>query len=171
MEGAGEIYERYRGLLLIVARAILGETGRPEDAEECVQDVLWEYLRSKEKWDEGRGSEKTYLCVLTRSRARTLRKKLQSRDDLPLEEGLHLTAEDGMERAAVRDALDRAVRSLSRDERRLFTLRFVYEWPTGQVAKQLGISQSAVTTRTARLRDKLRRLLAREGLELDGKER
>lgn len=167
---AQEFWERYRGLLFTVVGAVLGEAGRPEDAEECVQDVLWEFWRDREKWDERRGSEKTYLCVLARSRARTLRKKLRARETLPLDEELWLTAEDGAERAAVRDALRQALADLSPEERKLFTLRYVYEWPAKDIGRQLGIGQSAVTTRTHRLREKLKRLLAREGLGMSGKE-
>lgn len=169
-ERARQVWGTYRVLLTTVVRSILGDRGRDEDVEECVQDVVWTYLKDPGKWDPARGSEKTYLCVLARSRARNLRKKLGASAECPLDEGICLAAEDGMERAAVRDALERALAALDGEERRLFTLRFLYEWSTAEIAATLGISPSAVTTRTARLRDKLKKRLAREGIGLVGKE-
>lgn len=165
---AGRVWEEYRHLLDTVVRSLLKPVGSEEDVEECVQDILWEYLSNREKWDPARGSEKTYLCVLARSRAKTLRKKLAGRAAEPLEEGMALVAGDDMERSAVQDALKRALGRLTPEERRLFTLRFVYEWPTAELARQLGISESAVTTRTQRLRGKLKRLLSMEGLGVEG---
>ena len=72
MEAEAErIYGQYHTLLSTVVRGILGDG--TEDWEACVQDVIWEFLRAPGKFDPARGSEKTYLCVLARSRARTLR--------------------------------------------------------------------------------------------------
>ena len=160
----------YRRLLLTVVRSILGPVGTAEDAEDCVQEVLWEYLKQRDKLDGRRGSEKTYLCVLARSRARTLRGRLAAQAGVPLEEELALAAPDGRGEAEMRQALGAAVGALTAEERKLFTLRFVYQWSVRETAKELGVSQSAVTTRTGRLREKLGRLLAEEGVELCGKE-
>lgn len=160
---------QYEKLLTVVVRAILGESGTAEDIEECVQDVFAEYLRSPQKLDETRGEEKTYLCVLARSRARSLRKRLTARSGVTLDEELMLTAPDEMERAQVRDALRTALSGLTSEERRLFTLRFVYLWSIEETAHALGLSPTNVTTRTARLRKKLQKLLALQGLAV-GKE-
>ena len=167
---AERVCASYRRLLVTVVGSILGSAGTPEDAEDCVQEVLWEYLKHRDKLDGGRGTEKTYLCVLARSRARTLRGRLSARRDVPLKEELALTAPDGRDGAEVQEALRRAVGALTEEERKLFTLRFVYQWSVKETAKELGVGQSAVTTRTGRLREKLRRLLAQEGIELCGKE-
>lgn len=167
---AERVCTRYRRLLLTVVGAILGPAGTPEDAEDCVQEVLWAYLKDREKLDEDRGSEKTYLCVLARSRARTLRRRLLARQDLPMDEELTLAAPDERDGSEVRAALAAALAALSGEERRLFTLRFVYQWPTAETAKELGIRPSAVTTRTGRLREKLKRLLGEQGITLCGEE-
>ena len=128
---AERIFRQYGKLLTAVAAAQL--PGRPEDAEECVQDAVWAFVEGREKWDPGRGSEKTWLCLLLRSRARDRR---------------------------------RALGELSREERRLFTLRFVYGLPSAELGGMLGLSPNGVDARVSRLRRKLKRLLARQGLGL-----
>ena len=168
---ARRIYQSYHTLVRTVVRRILGPAGTEEDSEECVQDVLWEFLRGADKWDPAKGSEKTYLCMLARSRARSRRKKLLAGAAEPLEDHtLAFTVPDGTERAVVRDGLRRALEGLTAEERKLFTLRFVYEWDGGEIGRALGLSQSAVTTRVNRLRKKLKKLLAIQGIGMDGKE-
>ena len=156
-------------LLDTIADALL--PGHPEEAEECVQDAVWAYVEGRQRWDPARGSEKTYLCVLVRSRARDRRRRLAARREDPLEahEGV-LWAEDHAERSALRDGLRRALEALGPDERRLFTLRFLYQWPSAEIGKTLGLSPNGVDARVARLRKKLKHLLAQQGLGWDGKE-
>ena len=161
---AERIFRQYGKLLAAVAAAQL--PGRPEDAEECVQDAVWAFVEGREKWDPERGSEKTWLCLLLRSRARDRRRALASRAEEPLEDHVHLTAGDEAEGAAVRDGLRRALGELSREERRLFTLRFVYGLPSAEIGGVLGLSPNGVDARVSRLRRKLKRLLARQGLGL-----
>lgn len=166
---AERIYGQYHTLLSAVVRGILGDGA--EDWEACVQDVIWEFLRAPGKFDPARGSEKTYLCVLARSRARTLRARRGGAREEPLEDyELILCAPDGAERAAVRDGLHRALAGLSAEERRLFTLRFLYEWPPAEIGRSLHLSRAAVDKRVSRLRGRLKKLLALQGITVDGKE-
>lgn len=163
---AQRVCQEYRRLLDTVARSVLGN--RREDCEECVQDAIWSYVSSPERWDPERGSERTYLCVLTRSQAIDRRRQLEARREAPLEDCAGgLTAEDHMERAVVRDGLRRALDSLSPQERRLFTLHFLYQWPSREIGEVLGLTPNAVDARTARLRKKLKRLLALQGLGME----
>lgn len=166
---AQRIWELYGKLLHTVAASLL--PGHPEDAEECVQDAVWAYVDAPEKWDPARGSEKTYLCVLVRSRALDRRRRLAARREDPLEDHAGaLRAADHTEEAALRDGLRRALAELSQAERRLFTLRFLYQWPSAEIGHTLGLSANGVDARVVRLRRKLKDLLARQGLGWSGKE-
>ena len=91
---------------------------------------------------------------------------LAARMEEPLEEHSGLVAADHTERAAVRDGLRRVLEGLSREERRLFTLRFVYGLSSAELGGVLGLSPNGVDARVSRLRKKLKRLLARQGLGL-----
>ena len=163
------IWDSYGKLLHTVAASLL--PGHPEDAEECVQDAVWAYVNAPEKWDPAKSSEKTYLCVLVRSRALDRRRRLAARREDSLEDHAGtLRAEDHTEEAALRDGLRRALAELSPAERRLFTLRFLYQWPSAEIGRTLGLSANGVDARVVRRRRKLKDLLARQGLGWNGKE-
>lgn len=166
---AQRVLSQYGRLLRTVADALL--PGHPEDAEECVQDALWAYIDGRQAWNPARGSEKTYLCVLVRSRAKDRRRRLAARREDSLEEHQGtLWAEDHAERAALRDSVRRVLADLGPEERRLFTLRFLYQWPSAEIGHTLGLSPNGVDARVSRLRKKLKRLLVQQGLDWDGKE-
>ena len=154
---AEQIFRQYGRLLELVAAAQL--PGRPEDAEECVQDAVWAFVEGRAPWDPAQGSKQTWLCVLVRSRAKDRRRALAARMEEPLEEHSGLAAADHAERAGV-------LEGLSREERRLFTLRFVYGLSSAELGGVLGLSPNGVDARVSRLRKKLKRLLARQGLGL-----
>ena len=98
---AEQIFRQYGRLLELVAAAQL--PGRPEDAEECVQDAVWAFVEGRAPWDPAQGSKQTWLCVLVRSRAKDRRRALAARMEEPLEEHSGLAAADHAERAAVRN--------------------------------------------------------------------
>ena len=93
---ARRVYDAYHVLVRTVVGRILARAGTAEDVEECAQDVLWEFLQGPDKWDPSKGSEKTYLCMLARSRAKNRRKQLLAGAAEPLEEHtLAFTVPDG----------------------------------------------------------------------------
>ena len=119
----------------------------------------------------GQGQRKDLSVYAGPQPGKNRRKQLLAGAAEPLEEyTLAFTVPDGAERTAVRDGLRRALEGLTAEERKLFTLRFVYEWGGGEIGQALGLSRSAVTTRVNRLRKKLKKLLAIQGIGMDGKE-
>ncbi|WP_286167054.1 sigma-70 family RNA polymerase sigma factor [Clostridium sp. D33t1_170424_F3] len=166
---AERIFLQYRRLLVTVARAVLRDY--PEDCEECVQDAVWDYVNHRERLDTARGGEKTYLCVMVRSRALDRRRRLCIGRTEPIEDhACTLTAADETESTAVREGLRRALARLEPAERQLFTLRFLYEWSSAEIGRELHLTSGAVDARVSRLRKKLRPLLEEQGLGMREKE-
>ena len=162
-QAIGETASKYGPYCHSIAMHVLENE---EDAEECVQDAVWAFVEGRAPWDPTQGSKQTWLCVLVRSRAKDRRRALAARMEEPLEEHSGLAAADHTERAAVRDGLRRVLEGLSREERRLFTLRFVYGLSSAELGGVLGLSPNGVDARVSRLRKNLKRLLARQGLGL-----
>ncbi|WP_242846328.1 sigma-70 family RNA polymerase sigma factor [Anaeromassilibacillus senegalensis] len=79
-------------------------------------------------------------------------------------------AGDEPDPAAVREGLRRALVRLEPAERRLFTLRFLYEWSSAEIGRELHLTPGAVDARVSRLRKKLRPLLEEQGLGMQEKE-
>jgi RNA polymerase sigma-70 factor (ECF subfamily) len=61
-----QLYDRYSPMLYAVALRILRRT---HDAQAVLSDVFWEVWRHAERYNPNRGSARTYLVMLVRSRA------------------------------------------------------------------------------------------------------
>ncbi len=158
-------YARYFPLARAAAARFLADTGSEEDIEECANDALLEVMAHPDKYDENRAGLTTYIHVVARSRALNRRRELTRRATLPLEEDLLVeTDAPGASDPELRAAVRRAVLSLSEADRRLFTLKYVYEYRNVEIAGALHLSESAAHTRVCRLRTRLIRLLARQGV-------
>lgn len=151
-----------RPVAYAAARALLRDLPR-EDAEECANDVMLRLISRREQYDPARGSLETWVRVLTRSAAIDRRRK-QKPDTLPLTEELYIT--DGPEEY-IGDILDKVLTELTQRERKLFTLRFLYGIDSRETARRLGMSRGAVDVAALRLKSKLRRLLAAEGITME----
>ena len=65
-EAFGQLYDRYSPTLFAVCLRILR---RPHDAQAVLSDVFWEVWHHAERFNPNRGSARTYLVMLARSRA------------------------------------------------------------------------------------------------------
>ena len=78
MEAASELYDRYAGQILALARRILRNDG---DAEDVVQEVFSQAWRNARRFESNRGSVGAWLLVIARSRSIDRLRALQSRPD------------------------------------------------------------------------------------------
>ena len=78
MDAAADLYDRYAGQILALARRILRNDG---DAEEVVQDVFSQAWRSASGYDPSRGSVGGWLLVMARTRAIDRLRARQARPD------------------------------------------------------------------------------------------
>ena len=138
-----------------VYRYLVFLTADPVLAEDLTGETFEKAFRSWKRFDPRRGSERTWLCQLARSkafdhfRAETRRRKREDRSASevaptaePLAEGISVD-------------LEAALRSLSAGEREVVVLRIVLELDAVAAARVLGISRSACSMRLARALQKL----------------
>jgi RNA polymerase sigma-70 factor, ECF subfamily len=129
-------------------------TGDRTVAEDLAAETFERALRLWHRFDERRGSPRTWLCQLARtvaldhfrSERRRLRREqraaLPERYDQPLAEGLS-------------PELEAALQVLTAGEREVIALRIVLELDAATAARVLGISATNCTTRLARALKKL----------------
>lgn len=161
-----ELDARCRPVAMATALSLLRGLPR-EEAEECANDVMLRLLSRREDYDPSRASLETYVRVMARSEALSRRRKNRE-TTLPLDETLLVTA--GPEEY-IGDIVEAVLAQLNERERALFTLRFLYGMDGRETALRLGMSRGAADVATLRLRKKLGKLLARQGVTLeDGKE-
>lgn len=141
------IINKYSRLLWPIASAVLKNAGSEQDVEECVADAfisLWEH---PEKFDPGRGSLKSLLCILARSRAIDRYRQIVRRETVPLEETV-LADSFGMQeqliQAETRRELLAAVNALGEPGREILVRRYYYDQKPREIALALGLTVKQV---------------------------
>lgn len=145
-------------------------TGSEQDAEELVNDACLKAWNTIPPHDPE--SLKAYVGMLTRRLAvnrleENRAAKRSGNAAAPLEELAECLPdrEAGRmpESVALRDSLDRFVKTLSRRDRRVFLQRYWYACSVAEVAADCGMTVSHVTVVLLRLRKKLKAHLEKEG--------
>ena len=166
------VEEKYRSYCYTIALRVLGN---PEDAEECVNDMLLDAWRSIPP--AGPESLSAFLGKITRRiaidrlRSRTSLKRGGDEADLTLEEFAEDLPWDGdpaneVEKKELQAAVRRFVNMLSPLDRSLFVLRYWSLEPVAEVAEKLALSESNTAVKLHRLRKRLQKVLEQEGWDL-----
>lgn len=165
-EALEEIYDRHSPSVYGLALRLLGQ---PCEAEVIVSEVFWTLWRKPGNFDSSRSTLRTYLLVMTRSRAidrmrreavhdRKLRESATSHPT-PAAAGPHEAAASSERGQAVRDAMA----NLSDDQQKVLSLAY-YEGKTQEeIAEQLQMPLGTVKTRVRIGLKKLRAALRRLG--------
>lgn len=157
MEEALRLFRQYKDS---VYRLALSFTGSVQDAEDVTQTVFLKLLETKPALEAGR--ERTWLFQVAANECRSLWRRLSRRRTEPLEAALTVAAPE-----ADRAVLE-AVGRLKPGDRAVLYLFYYEGYTTGEIGALLGISQSAVTTRLQRARQKLKLTLEQEGIHETG---
>jgi RNA polymerase sigma-70 factor (ECF subfamily) len=143
------------------AKALYGflayRTGNPALAEDLLADTFEKALRSRQRFDPRRGSEKTWLysIALNALRDHLRRRAASERATERLAVGGPTEAESAEEALAARDELMRALATLSDEEREAVALRFGADMTVPEIAK---LRKEKLTTIEGRVYRALRKL-------------
>lgn len=158
-----EVMDKYSRLLWLTASAVLCTAGSAEDVEECVADAfiyLWEH---PEKFDAARGSLKSWLTVIVRTKAIDRYRALVRKQEIPLKETL-LSREAGLaERVIEREGramLVAAVCGLEETDREILLRRYCYEQKPKEIALAMDMSVKQVDNHLYQTKRKLREVLS-----------
>ena len=166
-----ETDRKYGSLCRSIARNLLDS---PEDAEECVNDTWYEAWTSmpEERPENLRAWLGRVVRNISVDRFRKNRAKKrydgmevllgELEDCVPATQTPEKAAEDG----ELREALDRWLRSLPREERILFVRRYWYGIPLKELARETGTAPGKLAQRMFRLRGKLKSALEEEGIRI-----
>jgi RNA polymerase sigma factor (sigma-70 family) len=132
-------------------------TGDRALAEDLLADAFERALRSRRRFDRRRGSQKTWLYAIALNvlrdharRAAAEKRALERRGPDPLE------ADAGFGGVEARDQVQRALATLSPEEREAVALRFGADLTVPEMAKVLGEPLTTVEGRVYRALRKLR---------------
>lgn len=167
-----ETVKRFGAYLTKIAHNILGD---PLDTEECVNDT---YLKAWNSMPDNRPSVLSgYLARMVRHSALDLYRKKHAEKRAASEYALSLTeleelfgghtdVEQQVDAAALRDTVNRFLRSLSPTARRVFIGRYYFFDSVRQIADDCGIAVGTVKSSLYRTRQALREYLIKEGFDL-----
>ena len=151
-----------------IYRFALHMTGRPEAAEEVVQEAFMTLIRETPKFDSARGTPQAFLFGIARNHVRRLVESdrrfvpLAEDDDLQvragqalLSYGLGESLSDDMARAEIIDRVRRAVLALPQHYREAVTLCDLQGFDYSVAAATLDCPIGTVRSRLARAREML----------------
>ena len=159
------LYDRHAGLVYGIALQALGNTA---EAEDLTQDIFLRLTREC-SYDPKRGSLRTYLIILTRSRAldrlrsRTRNQRLRSRS---LDENDKLSSESPIDNVSQLERsreVQEALQQLSSKEQEVLRMAYYQGLSQSEIAEQLNIALGTVKSRSRRGLIKLRQTLINSG--------
>ncbi|MFL0245471.1 sigma-70 family RNA polymerase sigma factor [Candidatus Clostridium stratigraminis] len=153
----------YMGSVYGVAKSILIDTGSEQDIEECVQDVFIEAWDNIDKFDESRGSMKTWLLILCKYKALNIKKALLKKNKIVDFEELQLSSNEAIEENLLfkekKDEIIEAIMSFNSIDKEVFLRRYFMEQSIEYICSYMSLSRQAVDNRLWRGKKKLREIL------------
>ncbi len=157
-----QVILKYSRLLWPIVQAVLHNVGSIQDTEECVADVFIHLWQQPEAFDPSRGTLKTWLCMVARSKAIDRYRVLSRNATVPLD-GAMMAGRMGLQEALMqqetRRELQRAIASLQDTEREILLRRYYYEQKPRQIALALGLTVKQVDNSLYRAKQKLKTAL------------
>lgn len=157
-QGLTELLKRYEPLIRYVINPILKN---PEDAEECLSDVIlrvWEKIRL---YDSSCGSFKGWLTAVSRNTALNYtvrsRQKYYSEEITADSQAEDPTPEEEILRRERQQRLEKIIDNLIPAEKILFYRKYYYMQSISQIAAEVGMSERSVEGRLYRLKQKLKK--------------
>ena len=150
---------------------ILRLSGRPDVAEDVVQDAFVRVLTNLHRFDP-RYRFSTWLFTIAKRLHVNACQKLKPVYDSetvggyrgngsePIRPAMECEARDN-----ARDALDRALLELSGDQREIVVLFYQHDWPIARIAEYMGMPEGTIKSHLHRGRAKMRRALERDAAD------
>ncbi|NJP08981.1 MAG: sigma-70 family RNA polymerase sigma factor [Leptolyngbyaceae cyanobacterium RU_5_1] len=159
----GILYDRHAGLVYGLARKTLGNS---QEAEDLTQDIFLILARGT-SYDPRRGSLRTYLAILTRSRAldrlRSRSKALESMGRWRPGRDQEIASNSPFEQAFQHEQSSEvrtALAQLSDEQQQVLTMAYYDGLSQSEIAQQLAIPLGTVKARSRRGLLKLRQTLS-----------
>ena len=169
-DALSDLYARYSGMLLALARRVLGNTS---DAEEVLQECFLQVWKQAGRYDPRRSSVSTWLVLITRSRAidRLRSRKVGDKAVTAVKQekpDTH-TSPKGVGDVLMqerRERLRHEMKELPDEQREVLELAFYKGMTQREISEDTGIPLGTVKTRTLLAMRKLRKALEQDIEEL-----
>lgn len=159
-------YEKYNPQIRAVVSRILRYAKQHDDIDDCVNAVFVDIMEKLQQYNDARGSLGAFVTVIARSAALNYCKSnLRRVSELVGDEKLDMLScpIKYQDEAEFNLLVESIVAKLSKEEKVLFSMRYLYYYEPEEIAKALKIKRGAVDMRMTRLKNKIKSFLTREG--------
>ena len=157
-----KVMDLYIGSVYGVGRSILYNTASEADIEECVQDVFLDAWNNIGKYNPKRGSFKTWLLILCKYKALTLRKVLMNAGKVINIEDVQLPVmanlEDNYIAKENTEEIITVINSFGDTDKEVFISRYILGQSVDEICTSMNLSRQAVDNRLWRGRKRIRDL-------------
>lgn len=159
-KGMDELIIHYGALMRYIIAPILPNK---QDQEDCLSKIAMQVWKKIDKFDSQRGSWNAWLTAISRNYA--LNYKRSNKDYSSIEEiesdisSSDLSPEEQMIRQERLSAVNRALQSMSSQDRTLFYRKYYYFQSISRIASEMGMTERAVEEKLYRIKKQLRKML------------
>lgn len=160
-------YDKYYMQIRAVVSRILNYANQSGDIEDCVNTVFLELIERLQQYNETRGSMGAFVTVIARSAALNYCKSnMRKTKELVGDEKLDylLSPIEHHDETEFDLLVESIISRLNKEDRVLFSMRYLYYYTPEEIAKVLNIRRSAVDMRTNRLKNKIKKFLDKGGI-------
>ena len=165
-EAFSYIIDTYSKLLWVIVGGILGKVGTSQDIEECISDVFVQLWRNPKAFDHQKGSLKTFLAVIAKSKALDIYRKLSKSKIVALNEAIGAADDDLLDYIVDQEmsqALFAAIESLTEPNKEIVMRRYFFDEKPACIAKIISLPVKEVENRLYQSKLKLRKQLVGNG--------
>lgn len=161
------LIEQYGNLIYAIVINKIGKCGTREDIEDCVSDIMVEFLKNAGSFSAGTGSLKSYISTVAKFRAIDAFRRISGQnnrysdieDDAVILPPSDSNTEDEAENRIFRQKLWNIVRSLGEPDSSIIIYQYFYNRKVTEIARILGMTSGAVQKRSLRARKKIGTIL------------
>ena len=160
-------YDKYNPQIRAIVARILNYANRTGDIDDCVNTVYLELMEKLQQYNETRGSMAAFVAIVARSTALDYcRGSIRETGRLSGDDNIDfirepIEFESGVEFNMLVESI---LAKLNKQERALFTMRYIMFYSSEEIAKVLQIRRSAVDMRVKRLKSKVKNFLIKGGI-------
>ena len=167
-EALSHIIDTYSKLLWVIVGGILGKTGTPQDIEECISDVYLHVWNNPTAFNPNRGSFKTFIAVIAKSKALDAYRKLSKIMFAELDEAAYKDDDllDGVVSKQRHGELYAAIKTLTEPGKEIIIRRYFFDEKPSKIAESMSLAVKEVENKLYQSKLKLRREMVKSGGDL-----
>ena len=162
-------YVKYNLEIRAIVAKILYYSNRESYIDDCVNDVYLRLIENLQQYNETRGTMAAFVAIIARSTALNYCKGNKSKFNELIGDGKIDVLSDPVNvenEVGFKTLVESITKKLKKEERILFTMRYVYYFTPEEIAKEFNINLGTAYKRITRLKNKVKNFLTKGGIVL-----